>query len=223
MAKLAENHTSTPVPDDHIVRRKFILSSISKHIGKDKFEPAPLLNLRVLDIGCGNLGMSEALTLRGADVTAIDTCTETIEHSQALAKKLGTMVEFVKAAPGDLVMRNTPKFDLILCLDVISEVEDPKKFLWAVEKLLKDDGLLVFSDWDPAVQHRVMAKLAHIKVPQKNLPIKQLKLVLKELGLKAEGFVGLHYNPQKGEWFKRRPHSLRYMGTAHKSKLKQGS
>jgi 2-polyprenyl-3-methyl-5-hydroxy-6-metoxy-1,4-benzoquinol methylase len=202
-----------PESDDHVVRRKYILSQMSAHIDKNKFEPAPLLNLRVLDIGCGNLGMSEALTLRGADVTAIDTCPAAINKSQKNAAKFGADVNFVQTTPGELVLQNPPKFDLILCLDVISEAEDSKKFLWAVSKLLKDDGLVVITDWDPSVPQVLQAKLAGITPPEKTISQSILKKQLRDLNLEPQNFTGLHYTSQK-EWVKRSGNSLRFMGTA---------
>ena len=101
----------------HLIRRKFIVSRASEFLGKNKFEPAPLLNQKILDAGCGLNGISDELSFRGADILAIDKDEKIIMAAEAVATKNGSPVKYEKTEFNDV----KGKFNIILLLDFLTD------------------------------------------------------------------------------------------------------
>lgn len=209
--------------DYHLIRRKYVLSRVSEHYGIDKFEPAPLLNKTLLDVGCGTNRIAQELALRGANCLAIDKSHEVVSTAKASAEKYGAPVAFVQGAAENLV-QDIAKYDIILCLDVIEDAENPDKLLWAMKKMLKPDGIVVFSTTinSPAswFYHKLLAEWVLRWRPRGTYQQRQalkrknfLKLWQKH-GFEVTQKTGVRYDPFSKEWYKSENDNVRMMGVA---------
>ena len=128
----------------HLARRKHIVSRASDHFGHNKHDPAPLLNIDLLDIGCGENFLAEELSFRGANVTAVDLSPEILEKAKHHADKNGAMVNFFEGDPNELV-REGKQFEIIICMGVFDRITNIDKYCWYISKLLNPGGILILS------------------------------------------------------------------------------
>ena len=124
-----------------------------------KFKPLHLINplrseyiskkinlegLDVLDIGCGGGILSESLTKKGANVTAIDLADGPLNVAKLRAQKTKLNINYQKISSSDLA-ETGKKYDVITCLEMLEHVPDPTKVVTDCQKLLKKDGHVFFS------------------------------------------------------------------------------
>jgi 2-polyprenyl-3-methyl-5-hydroxy-6-metoxy-1,4-benzoquinol methylase len=104
-------------------------------------------NKKVLDAGCGPGIYSEWLLNQGAEVTGID---YSIEMIHQVKSKFG---EKIKLHTADLNQPLTfianAEFDLILCTMVLLHIEDWQPVFSEFHRVLKSNGILVFSTVHP--------------------------------------------------------------------------
>lgn len=209
--------------DYHLVRRKYVLSRVCEHFGIDKFEPAPLLNRTLLDVGCGTNRIAQELALRGANCLAIDQNPDVIKTAKAAAEKYGAPVAFIQGQAEKLVQDNAT-YDVILCLDVLEESPAPEKLLWAISKMLKPEGIVVFSTVvnTPAswFYHRVLAEAILRWRPfgsYKRRPFLRRKAFLRmweKSGFDILQKTGVRFDPFMKEWVKSGKENVCLMGVA---------
>lgn len=109
--------------------------------------PQPLNGLNILDIGCGSGWYAEQLLKAGAVVTAIDVNEQMVEltkkrvHNQAqvLQADLEQPLKFLASA----------SFDVIVAPLVIHYIQDWPALMTELARLLKKNGLFVFSTHQP--------------------------------------------------------------------------
>lgn len=213
--------------DDHLLLRKFVLSRCSEHYGFNKHEPAPLLNRALLDIGCGASHMAQDLTFRGADCTAVDPCAQTLAAAQKDAEREGAPVEFICASAEELVA-TYKQYDVVLCMNVLSFTAEPRRLVWAIDKMLKHDGLLIFADtnptcaakfWSAFVPERVLKWLPKKSQNLGKAPkLEHVQNLLKEAGFTVDKMTGLAFDFDTLQWYKTTDTRLRYIGVAYKNK-----
>ncbi len=207
----------------HLVRRKYIVSHASKAFNRNKLEPAPLLNLSLLDIGCGTSKLAEEMTFRGADVTAIDPRGECIETAKRQADADGAIVDFIQCTPKELVAQGK-KFHIILCMDVFEYVDHTRGFLSELKNLLHDDGVVVFStnnrNFRSWLLHIVCAQNLFAWVPKNTYKFKRFRSPQKLQGkLEDNGFeivdlCGVFLDPTAKRWRRCPKPASRYLGAA---------
>lgn len=212
--------------DDHLIRRKFILSRTSEFFKQDKFTPAPLLNKALLDVGCGNTKMAQELSFRGADVLGIDPDQSLVFEAQKAAERFGSPAVFV-ATTAERLVTEGKTYDVILCLDVFQDTPKVEQLIWACSKLLKDDGILIFS----TVNHSWRAWFFQIFVAERwfgwlpkgtqkfsqFIRPTELQRLFNRHKLTCDKTVGFHFGPSAKEWFKTQSLSIRYMGVAYRT------
>ena len=209
--------------DDQLVRQKYVVTQICEHLGVSREEPAPLLNKTILDIGCGESVISENLVLRGADVTAIDVDEKSVNIKQQRSHSNGVPLVTTVASAEELI-RQSITFDILLCLNVIDLIEHQDKFLWAARKLLKPNGILLYSTCNPSAvtwaAYKIFAErrlgIAPELLPRFNNCLTPAQLTAK---LTANKFTPLHqqgyaYCIKENRWRKVPHMQFRYMGAA---------
>lgn len=111
-----------------------------------------------LDFGCGTGLMSEALTKLGFGVTAVDL---DLRPQRLLAERINfsSSTTFLQA---DLLTLDlaTESFDVILALDVLEHVSPLAPYLEVLERVLKQDGVLIISGPTENWLYRVGRKVA---------------------------------------------------------------
>src|SRR3989338_5068361 len=145
------NHTKFSLKNKNFV--KFILKFIGlPHFGARlrAFYLNSLLDQlipesKVLDAGCG-IGLNAFLAARkGHIVTGIDNDSEKI----VLAKKMLSRsnypnVSFLKNDVTKLQFTNK-SFDCVICIEVLEHIENDRKAIQEISKILNEDGLLIVS------------------------------------------------------------------------------
>lgn len=207
----------------HLVRRKYIVSHASKAFNRNKLEPAPLLNLNLLDIGCGTSKLAEEMTFRGADVTAIDPRQDCIEKQKRQADADGAIVNFIQCTPKELANQGQ-KFHIILCMDVFEYVDHTSGFLKELKNLLEEGGVVVFStnnrNFRSWLLHIVCGQWLFKWTEKGSYKFKRFRSPKKLIGkLDDNGFevidlCGVYLDPIQNRWRRCINPASRYLGAA---------
>ena len=112
--------------------------SIIWHVIKDK-----LNNARVLDVGCGAGRLTLYLGLRAKKVMGIDFSKKAIERAKFIQKFVN--LPNVEFCVGEINKIHGEKFNVVVFADVLEHVNNPVKTLRLANRLLEDDGVIIFS------------------------------------------------------------------------------
>jgi len=113
-------------------RREIILDLVKR------FKPAGSA-LKILDIGCGTGAVLQKLKEYG-DVSGVDFSSEAVSY--AIQKVGGNIVR--GSLPTDIPFAPA-SFDLITLLDVLEHIDDDAGSIVTVNKILKDNGILIMT------------------------------------------------------------------------------
>lgn len=222
--KPGNQKASQAYADHFLIRQKYVATQASKHVGADREEPAPLLGLTVLDIGCDDRSLGEGLVLRGAEVTAIDVDEARLKQAEESANKFGTHITFIKTRP-EVLIQEAQTYDIVLCMNVFKHVKDVKRLVWAARRLTKKDGIVIFSgcnrNLSSWIWHILLAERLFRWRPvgtynaQRFLSVAKLKEVLALNDMELTDAVGLHFDYAQTKWEKGpAPSSMRWMAAA---------
>jgi SAM-dependent methyltransferase len=109
----------------------------------------PLANAKVLDAGCGSGWYCEYLLSQGATVTAVDFNADFVEMTNARVGQRARVLQADLAAP--LQFANDSDFDLVVCPLVMHYLKDWQPTLREFHRVLKPNGVLVFSTHHPSM------------------------------------------------------------------------
>lgn len=138
------------------VRLKYIRQNIKKFFGiKDPMQP--LKGRRVLDIGCGGGLLAEPVARMGAKLTAVDVSKDNIASAKEHAADENLEIDYRCISIEELAAKESKKFDVILCLEVVEHVKDLPLFIESCANLLKKDGLLVVSTMNKTIKSYLLA------------------------------------------------------------------
>jgi len=211
----------------HLIRRKYILSRASEFFEKDKFEPAPLLNKRILDVGCGLNQISDELAFRGGDILAIDRDLELLTSAKNNALHNGSPVDYQNRTLENL--DESEQFDVILLLDFLKH-KNVEATLDKVSRLLKQDGLLIISGSNKTIKSyirnifipKLLLKMMHLNITSKDLmKLKTIKNKLKQDGFEIHGVQGIDFSFFSGKWHKTKSTRVRYIMHCSRKKIEE--
>ena len=115
---------------------------------------APLAGSRVLDVGCGGGLLAEALTRRGAKVTAIDLAPSMIQTAQLHAIQSGVDIDYRVA---DVATLQDAPFDAVCCMEMLEHVAGPAAFLHLLAQRVRPGGSVFVSTLNRNLKSFLMA------------------------------------------------------------------
>jgi len=100
---------------------------------------------RVLEVGCGGGQCSIAFARRGAIATGMDLSDKQVEFARELAKAEGVPATFAQGSAEDLSAISDVSHDVVFSAYALQYVEHVDRCFAEVARVLKPDGLFVFS------------------------------------------------------------------------------
>ena len=116
-------------------RLDYITGQIAAEFGRDLTSPHPFAGLRLLDIGCHQGELIERVV--GADAAA-----RNIPVAQLHAEQMGLTIDY-RHTTAEAMAAAGERFDVVLNMEVVEHVSDPRAYLTACHDLLKPGGLMV--------------------------------------------------------------------------------
>ena len=105
----------------------------------------PLMDKKVLDVGCGGGILSESMAQLGAKVTGLDQSDIAIKIAQLHSKENNLSIDYKLLNIEDFIKKTKIKFDVITCLEMVEHVPNPASIIEACSKLLKKNVRLYLS------------------------------------------------------------------------------
>jgi len=105
----------------------------------------PLNEKNILDVGCGGGILAESMARLGGNVTGIDQSEIAIKIAKLHAKENNLSIDYKLLNIEDFLKKDTSKFDVITCLEMIEHVPDPASIITSCAKKLKKNGRLYVS------------------------------------------------------------------------------
>jgi ubiquinone/menaquinone biosynthesis C-methylase UbiE len=99
----------------------------------------------VLELGCGGAQCAVAFALRGAWVTAIDFSAEQLKFARKLASQHDVEIEFLQKDAKDLAPIPAASQDIVFSAFALMYVDDRPQAFREVWRVLKPNGVFVFS------------------------------------------------------------------------------
>lgn len=168
-------------------------------------ERAGLRGKRALDIGCGGGLLSEAMAVRGAEVTGIDMADEPLTVAKLHRHESGLQVNYRKISAEELAAESPGQFDVVTCVEMLEHVPQPESIVRACAALAKPGGSVFFSTLNRNPKAFLFAivgaEYALHLLPRgtheyaKFIRPSELDAWARAAGLELRHSCGLHYNP----------------------------
>ena len=123
------------------IRLEYITNTINKHFAKNVVKQD---SISIIDIGCGGGLLSVPLCKAGFKVTGLDATEENIMAAKEYVKNNNLDINLYAEEVSKHIKRGI-KYDIVLCLEVIEHVDNPKDFVNQLAKLLKPEGMMIMS------------------------------------------------------------------------------
>lgn len=136
------------------LRLEYILEQIKSHFQFSHNEE--IAKLKILDVGCGGGILSLPLARLGAKVKGIDAGEENIVIAAEKAKSENVLLDFENIDITNLAEKSE-KFDVVICLEVLEHVDNPRQFISYISALAKENGLVILSTINRNIKSKILA------------------------------------------------------------------
>jgi len=160
---------------------------------------------RVFDVGCGGGILSEAMARRGATVTGVDLSDKALKVAQLHAYETGIAVDYRLADVAKVAAVEAGSADVVTCMEMLEHVPDPAVTIAACSRLLRPDGLAVFSTINRNPKSYLLAIIGAEYVLRllprgtheyaRFIRPSELARHAREAGLESVAMTGMTYNP----------------------------
>ena len=140
------------------LRLAFIRRVAVEHFGRDARTLSPFADLSLVDIGCGGGLLSEPLAHQGFRVLGIDAAQGSVAAAAAHGGDSKESPAYRWAHAEDLV-REKPRFDVVLAMEIVEHVADRREFLEICATLLKPGGLFFVATIAQTMKALALAKI----------------------------------------------------------------
>ncbi|MFC1579108.1 class I SAM-dependent methyltransferase [Pseudomonadota bacterium] len=123
---------------DHNSSHDYLLPPVIRLLGE--FQAASA-DMRLFEVGCGNGSVASTITSRGWAVTGVDPSSQGIQHAQQTYPNIGL---FYGSAYDELASQYG-QFPVVLSLEVVEHVYDPRRYAATVYSLLEPGGTAIIS------------------------------------------------------------------------------
>ncbi|WP_019570034.1 bifunctional 2-polyprenyl-6-hydroxyphenol methylase/3-demethylubiquinol 3-O-methyltransferase UbiG [Thioalkalivibrio sp. ALE11] len=106
---------------------------------------ADLAGKKVLDVGCGAGILSEAMAVRGAEVTGLDAGAEHLEVAREHAHDSGVSVRYLHVTAEEHAEKHPGEYDVVTCMEMLEHVPDPENVIDALCRLVRPGGWIFLS------------------------------------------------------------------------------
>jgi 2-polyprenyl-6-hydroxyphenyl methylase/3-demethylubiquinone-9 3-methyltransferase len=106
---------------------------------------AGLAGKPVIDVGCGGGLLTEAMAMRGAQVTGIDMGKAPLSVARLHLHESGLTVEYRKATAEQMADELPGRFDVVTCMEMLEHVPDPAATIQALAQLVTEQGNVFLS------------------------------------------------------------------------------
>ena len=108
-------------------------------------ERVQLPGKKVLDVGCGGGILSESMSQRGAQVTAIDMGKAPLSVARLHALESEQDIDYQQITVEELAAKMPGEFDAVTCMEMLEHVPSPASVIAACKTLVKPGGSVFFS------------------------------------------------------------------------------
>jgi 2-polyprenyl-6-hydroxyphenyl methylase / 3-demethylubiquinone-9 3-methyltransferase len=215
--KFAPLHRLNPV------RLGFIREQALARFGRDPAARRPFERLRLLDIGCGGGLLSEPMARLGFSVTAVDASEEGLGAARAHAAEVGLAIDYRCATAEALLAEGAGPFDVVLNMEVIEHVADPRQYLRDMARLIAPGGLMILATLNRTLKSLALAKVGAEYLLRwipagthdwRRFPTPgELRGFLAGEPYSVEGPFGVAFDPRSGRWRRSADADVNYMMT----------
>ncbi len=131
-------YPSLPIRNERDLVGKLHANVMSKILATAGLKPESLSGKKVLDAGCGTGEKSCYFSYYGAEVTAIDRCSSSLEKAKELAEKFKLQASFMRCDIAELYTEK--RYDHIFCLGVLHHSSNPYGLFQMLAPLCKHGG-----------------------------------------------------------------------------------
>lgn len=132
--------------DEHVVPRIVKLGCGSEHIMELRREVVPLARGRVFELGCGG-GINQPLYDPGqvTGFAGLDPSGKLLDYARAEAAKKGWDAD-IRQGFGEAIPFDDDSFDTVVCTFTMCSVNDQRRALAELRRVLKPGGLFLYAE-----------------------------------------------------------------------------
>ena len=188
---------------------------------------APLAGKQVIDIGCGGGLLTEAMAVKGAQVTGIDMGKAPLSVARLHRHESGLEIDYQQATAEQMAETRAGSFDVVTCLEMLEHVPDPGAVIAACARLIKDDGHVFLStiNRNPKAYLFAVVGAEYLlrMLPRgthdysKFIRPSEMEAWARACGLQLVDLTGMSYNPLTREYRLGRDVSVNYLACFRKA------